>query len=572
MVSEKVVKPLNTREKISPEEIDRAVKKITASDGFVRSERVKRLLEYVVSKTLSGQSGALKAYSIGLDVFGIGPDADPEKMAVVRVEMGRLRKKLELYYHTVGADDPIRIDIPKGNYRPLFVSNKPEPVIGKKSQWKFISACVFVSLLALLVVGFLLLRPDKQTQKALAPRPPIVEVSLFKNYSGLKKMDHMAAGLSFDIVSELARFSWLAVYVARNEKTPASMYKKKNGAESPVVADYILSGSVNITNDRIIVAYRLVETRNQTVKWSKTFARALTMEDIYAIQHETATAIAVEVGRPEGIVKRLEQVRYRQQSPDLNSYVCTLMVYRYWRTFSDADHLRTRRCLEAAIRRDPDYAESQAAISFIYLDEVRYEKNRRKGYDPLKRSLAAAERAVKLDPFSTLAKQALFTAKLVAGDYKGFEQIGRQAIGLAPNNPELLADYGGKLALFVGKWDKGLKYARLALTLNSDPAPWYYVSVGYKAVMDEDYGMVLEWARKMNAPKWFHYHVLRVIGFAGLKDKQNLRSAIKDFRKIGVRSPVDAARRIDSWGGNEALRKVLKLRIRQAYQFAEGES
>ena len=70
---------MNTHEQISSGDIERAVKKITASDGFVRSERVKRLLEYVVSKTLDGQSDTLKAFSIGLDVFGIGPDADPEK-------------------------------------------------------------------------------------------------------------------------------------------------------------------------------------------------------------------------------------------------------------------------------------------------------------------------------------------------------------------------------------------------------------------------------------------------------------------------------------------------------------
>ncbi len=549
-----------------------AVKKISASPEFVRSERMKSLLEYVVSKTLQGQQDKLKAYSIGLDVFDIGPDADPEKSAVVRVEMGRLRKKLATYYLTAGVDDPIRIEIPTGNYRPKFVSNKipSTGILGKPRG--IVSTCVVIGVLALVVVGFVLFRPFGVQNFDNTPKAPIVEILLFKNYSGLKAMDHMAAGLSFDIVSELARFSWLAVFVAQRSKV--SEPKLLSGGNKPLSAkpDYVLSGNINVTIDRIIVAYRLSEAETGIVKWSKTFDRALTTKDIYSIQQETATAIAVEIGRPEGIVKQLEQARYRKLPNNLNSYICTLMIYRYWRTFSDEDHLETRQCLETANRKDSGFAESQAAISFIYLDEFRYEKNPRAGYDPLKRSLAAAERANEIDPFSTLAKQALFTAKMMTGDMEGFEEVGSQAIGLAPNNPELLADFGNKLALFSGKWDKGLKLTRQALRLNSDPAPWYFVGLAYRAIIDEDYQQALEWTKRMNSPDWLHYQLIRTISFAGLRDKASLRDAIDDFVTIGVNGVKDAERKIDKWAGHDTLRALLKTRVRAAYEFAAGES
>lgn len=549
-----------------------AFEAVVASDGFVRSERSITLLDYVVGKSLAGQSESLKTYSIGLDVFDIGPDAEPEKSAVVRVEMGRLRKKLEHYYHTTGADDPVRIEIPKGNYRPLFIATKQEPVGVLAGKRRIFSTCAVVALLSLLIISFLLVRQEEPVKTNAGPHAPIVEIALFRNYSGLAKMDHMAAGLSFDIVSELARFSWLAVFVAKREKDVRLRGQKVETGKSQVKPDYVLSGNVNITNDRIVIAYRLIATDSQTVRWSKTFVRALTVKDIYAIQQETATAIAVEVGHPEGVVKRLEQARYRQMPSNLNSYVCTLMIYRYWRTFSNEDHLRTRQCLEAANAREPDYAESQAAVSFIYLDEVRYEKNRRKGYDPIERSLAAALRAVELDPFSTLAKQALFTVKLFKKDIEGFERVGNEAVGLAPNNPELLGDFGGKLALFAAKWHKGLNYSKLALKLNGDPAPWYFVAHGYKAVVDKDYQKGLKWAERMNAPKWFHYHLIRVISFAGLKDVSQLREAIGAFKEVGVNNQQDAIRRIESWGAHKSLLLILKTRLRSAYKLAEGES
>ncbi|VAV97688.1 Adenylate cyclase [hydrothermal vent metagenome] len=538
----------------------------------MRSARMVSLLEYVVSKTLDGQQDKLKAYSIGLDVFGISPDADPEKSAVVRVEMGRLRTKLERYYLTAGANDPVRIEIPKGNYRPKFIAGHPTQTGGSSKKRKMVSICALLGVLVLITAGFVFLGPLGSMISDTEPRPPVVEIALFKNYSGLKAMDHMAEGLSFDIVTELARFSWLAVFVSRRQKTTEQKLSSSRAGAAATTSDYTLSGNINFTNDRVIVAYRLNETRSGIVKWSKVFDRTLSVKDIFSIQQETATAIAVEIGRPEGIVKRLEQARYRQLPKNLNSYVCTLMIYRYWHSFSDEDHRKTRQCLEAANQKDPNFAESQAALAFIYLDEKRYGKNPRPGYEPLKRSLATAKRANEIDPFSTLAKQALFTASMYAGDLEVSEKVGRQAIELAPNNPELLADVGNKLALFAGKWDRGLKFTEKALRLNSDPAPWYFTGLAYRNIVEEDYQQALKWAKRINAPGWLHFHLIRLISFAGLNDKVRLRAAVAGFEKIGVRSADDAVQRIEMWAVQETLRELLKAKVKAAYAFAERES
>lgn len=556
----------------STSEIEAAFEKIAANRDFARSERLVSLLDYVISKTLAGEGDRLKAFTIGLDVFGIEADADPEKSAIVRVEMGRLRKKLEHYYLTDGARDPIVIAIPKGNYRPVFTPRPPQQIGSDESKsWKVLIA-IAASLLVLLLGSVLIskfLRSDLADNR---PTAPIVEISLFKNYSGLKKMDHVAAGLSFDIVSELARFSWLAVYVDQREGSRQRQANTAQQDKKAVVPDYTLAGSVNVTNDRIIVAYRLSDARSGIVKWSKTFDRALTVQDIYNMQGETAKAIAIEVGQPEGIVKRLEQQRYRDKPANLSSYVCTLTTYRYWRTFSAEDHRKSRACLEQTVVDDPGFAEAQAALAFIYLDEVRYEKNPRTGYDALERSSQAAERAVKLDPFSTLAKQALFTVKLFKGDLDGFEEVGRQALGLSPNNPELLADFGGKLALFAAKWEPGLNYARRALSLNADPAPWYFVVFGYRAILDEDDEQALKWAERMNSPMWLHYQVIRLISFARLKNKEKVRETITAMEKIGIKSVDDAIRRMEKWGGHKSLRLVLNAQLKAAFIYAGGES
>jgi Tetratricopeptide repeat len=96
------------------EQLDRMVR----SGPFLQSQRRQRFLEYIVDETLAGRGGRLKGYSIALEVFGRPDTFDPVADPIVRIEAGRLREKLRLYYDTEGMSDPIRIELPLGSYQP----------------------------------------------------------------------------------------------------------------------------------------------------------------------------------------------------------------------------------------------------------------------------------------------------------------------------------------------------------------------------------------------------------------------------------------------------------------------
>ncbi|MEM9427567.1 MAG: hypothetical protein AAGA06_12795 [Pseudomonadota bacterium] len=69
----------------------------------------------------------MKGYSIGLDVFDKPEDFDPTIDTIMRVQASKLRSRLDLYYATEGAEDPLRILVPKGSYVPVFqVAFDPE--------------------------------------------------------------------------------------------------------------------------------------------------------------------------------------------------------------------------------------------------------------------------------------------------------------------------------------------------------------------------------------------------------------------------------------------------------------
>jgi eukaryotic-like serine/threonine-protein kinase len=105
---------------IPPEKIDAALRKILNSPEFVQAIRSSRFLEFVVSKTLSGQGGTIKEYLIGTEAFDRPAGYDPRNDPIVRVEAGRLRSRLADYYRGTGSQDLIQIDLPKGSYAPTF--------------------------------------------------------------------------------------------------------------------------------------------------------------------------------------------------------------------------------------------------------------------------------------------------------------------------------------------------------------------------------------------------------------------------------------------------------------------
>src|SRR6185437_5241395 len=69
--------------------------------------------------------GSLKESVIAIEVFDRAPDYDPQIDSIVRVEIGRLRSRLAEYYGQTLEREPVKIEIPKGGYRPSFVVREP---------------------------------------------------------------------------------------------------------------------------------------------------------------------------------------------------------------------------------------------------------------------------------------------------------------------------------------------------------------------------------------------------------------------------------------------------------------
>lgn len=102
------------------------IERLTASKTFEASDVHRRLLQYLAEKSLAGEADRLKEYTIGIEAFGKPESYDPKQDSIVRLQVGRLRQKLAMYYQSEGASDSVLVEVPKGAFKVIFEAASPE--------------------------------------------------------------------------------------------------------------------------------------------------------------------------------------------------------------------------------------------------------------------------------------------------------------------------------------------------------------------------------------------------------------------------------------------------------------
>jgi hypothetical protein len=132
--------------------VQETIDRLIQSKTFQTSEAHRRLLQYLAERTLAGDADRLKEYTVGLEAFGKPPSYDPKHDSIVRLQMGRLRQKLAVYYQTEANGDPVRVSLPKGGFKLVFETNgesgKPDGLgLGERKKKLILSVALAVSAL-----------------------------------------------------------------------------------------------------------------------------------------------------------------------------------------------------------------------------------------------------------------------------------------------------------------------------------------------------------------------------------------------------------------------------------------
>ena len=96
------------------------LEKILASEEFSHASSHRRLLAFLFNAF--EQQRRLNEHIIAFEIFGRDKTFNPSEDTIVRVYVHELRKKLDVYYKTQGANNKLQLTIPKGGYNLKFES------------------------------------------------------------------------------------------------------------------------------------------------------------------------------------------------------------------------------------------------------------------------------------------------------------------------------------------------------------------------------------------------------------------------------------------------------------------
>ncbi len=96
------------------------IDRVAASAQFGRSARLRDFLLYVGNQSLKEGCPEIHEQEIGAKVFGRSSTYDRSQDNIVRVNASELRKRIEQYFATEGAQETLVLEIPRGGYKPVF--------------------------------------------------------------------------------------------------------------------------------------------------------------------------------------------------------------------------------------------------------------------------------------------------------------------------------------------------------------------------------------------------------------------------------------------------------------------
>ena len=499
-----------------------ALERILASRCFEQAARSSGFLRFVVDQTLAGQGDRLKGYTIAVEVFGRPPDFDAQTDPLVRVEAGRLRRRLIEYYADEGRDDPVRLELPRGSYS-VVASHKtvkpaepesaavsaespaPAPLEAaaarKRRKWRRLRAVAAVAVIAAAVTAFLFRGGEVATEEhespaaaiALAFRPPIV-VQPFEPLGAADGMAELAATLTEEVFLVLDGPERLVV--------PAEV----GGAGISTLPGYVLNGSVRAIDGRVRITARIVRADTGTQVWSAAYDEPLATLSSAAGQRRAARLVALAT-EPYGPVFDSEIERVSSMAAhEPVTHDCVLRYYEYRRAFGAAEHAKALDCFELVTTREPESAEAWAGLSLLTTDAWAHGFAGHGGNNSLlERAREMARRAMDIDGENLHANLALLGVQYFSG--AEFHEVAERILKMWPENAEAEAYLGAMFAL-TGETERGDALVANAIEWTPKVPSGYYASRSLVALREQRYDEALALALRIDAPDWALGHVI----------------------------------------------------------------
>ena len=468
-----------------------ALENILSQPDFLASPRLSSFLRFVVIETIEGRADRLKAFTIASMALGHDEKFNPATNSIVRVQAGRLRRLLELYYKGPGRLDRCEICLRRGSYVPEFLlrseeeltsqpglvlhgdsvsSNRPDepaPVETPASAGRWnrgLTAAVSLLVMAAgLGLGIWVWRADFPALQAggdVAPAvSPWADASATIGVDPLQVPQNDPAASTFsnlldkELENALSRFDDPVVLHRGAGKEP----------------DYRLSGSLTPNGaDNMSLAFRIWHPASGEIIWTRTFDN-LHLEKTETALEPTVSALTAAIAQTYGV---LFTDMHKRLSGRSDGFGCIILGYNYFKAPSAPAHAAARACLEKSVALHPDFAPGFDALAYLMVDTYLNGLDARPDEKPLDVAIQMAHRAIDLTPQKARAHAAIFLTRFFDKRFEDAFESADQALQLNPYATDTPARIGAAYVL-RGDFDKGIALLQRAVRFSSSPPGWY---------------------------------------------------------------------------------------------------
>lgn len=487
---------------------------------------LRNFLSYIVQEKLNNNEEVIKQYSIAVHAFGRSPDFDAGSDPIVRIQAGRLRNSLQVYYQQEGKNDTVEIKLVKGSYVPEI--NFFSPSSNDKSS-------------------------DSSTAKAEYLR----SIVLFplRNLSPDDQKQLVVDGFTEELLAELSHYRHLHVVRANEEL---------NKATRKSLARFALDGSLRFGQSLAKISLTLTDNYNREVLWTMQKRFETDNTDIIELQEEVAASVAQEVAGINGVVsEKLYSESNWEHNRNPTAYDTYLHFYRYTHDPSPENIERVLTKVTAAVEAEPDFAPGWAVLARIYGDAYSW------GLDKtmLEKALSSGKKSVELQPNNQSCHTYYAYALTLSGRYEAAQRHCRRALELNPNSVHYVGAVGFLYCLMDDE-ELGRDLIVRSISWDFRYPWWFHFGTFVYHLKRNEFDAALREAEKMNAIH-FWASITKLVAHFKAGNEEEAMGHLQDLMELKPDFFDQPRSYIEALVKSEGLRAVLCESIFQVIDLSQ---
>src|ERR1700733_5376881 len=313
----------------------------------------------------------------------------------------------------------------------------------KAYKWLFVGTVALLSVACL--ISFLVVWGWRR-----ASNPPthsqgkiVLAVLPFENLSRDPEQEFFSEGLTEEMIAQVGKLNRDRLTVVA--RSSVAKYKATDLAAKEIGkelnADYLVQGSVRRSSDRVRITVQLIQAQNQTDLWTESYDREV--KDLFAVQDSVVQSIASQIHIALTEEQKTRSANPQRTRPDAYEPYCKGRYY--WNKRTAGGLQKAEHYFQQAIDSDPTYAAAYSGLADCNSGLTWH--GFKSPADALPKALAAARKAVEIDPQSAEAHASLGLALSHGWDWAGAEVEFRRALELDPQYANAHHWYGDYLSI-----------------------------------------------------------------------------------------------------------------------------